>query len=77
MGGHGALICALKCPGLFKSVSAFAPICNPIKCPWGQKALSGYLGPQETGNWNEWDATELVKKYSGPPLEIFIDQVRD
>ncbi|XP_060518586.1 S-formylglutathione hydrolase [Cylas formicarius] len=74
MGGHGALILALKNPGLFKSVSAFAPICNPSECPWGIKAFSGYLGPKETGRWNEWDATELVKNYNGPPLEILIDQ---
>lgn len=75
MGGHGALICALKNPGLFKSVSTFAPIANPINCAWGQKALTGYLGPQESGNWADWDATELVKKYNGPPLIILIDQV--
>lgn len=76
MGGHGALICALKNPGLYKSVSAFSPISNPINCPWGVKAFSGYLGPRETGGWEQWDATELVKKYNGPPLELFIDQVR-
>lgn len=75
MGGHGALICALKNPGLYKSVSAFAPISNPINCPWGIKAFTGYLGPQETGAWDEWDATELVKKYNGPPIELLIDQV--
>ncbi|XP_030751153.1 S-formylglutathione hydrolase [Sitophilus oryzae] len=74
MGGHGALILALKNPGLFKSVSAFAPICNPSVCPWGIKAFTGYLGPKETGNWEQWDATELVKKYNRPPLELFIDQ---
>lgn len=73
MGGHGALICALKNPGLFRSVSAFAPISNPINCPWGKKALGGYLGGDQT-KWLEWDATELVKKYNGPPLEIFVDQ---
>ena len=44
MGGHGALACALKNPGKYASVSAFSPICNPIACPWGQKAFSGYLG---------------------------------
>lgn len=74
MGGHGAFILALKNPGLFTSVSGFAPICNPVVCPWGIKAFSGYLGPKETGNWEEWDATELVKKYNGPPLELLIDQ---
>lgn len=75
MGGHGALICALKNPGLYKSVSAFAPICNPTECPWGQKAFTGYLGSKENSNWGEWDATELVKNYNGPILELFIDQV--
>lgn len=75
MGGHGALTSALKNPGLYKSVSAFSPISNPINCPWGVKAFTGYLGPRETGAWEEWDATELAKKYSGQPLELFIDQV--
>lgn len=73
MGGHGAFICALKNPGLYQSVSAFAPISNPINCPWGKKALAGYLGPDESA-WKEYDATELVSKYNGPPLELFIDQ---
>lgn len=75
MGGHGALICALKNPGLYKSVSTFAAISNPSKCPWGVKAFTGYLGPKETGSWQEWDSTELVKKYNGPPLELLLDQV--
>ncbi|XP_036857988.1 S-formylglutathione hydrolase isoform X2 [Manis javanica] len=52
MGGHGALICALKNPGKYKSVSAFAPICNPVLCPWGKKAFSGYLGTDQ----NKWKA---------------------
>lgn len=73
MGGHGALICALKNPALYQSVSAFAPICNPINCPWGKKALGGFLGPDES-TWKDYDATELVTKYDGPPLELFIDQ---
>jgi S-formylglutathione hydrolase len=61
MGGHGALICALKNPQLFKSVSAFAPITAPMRCPWGQKAFSRYLGNnQET--WLAYDASELVKQ---------------
>lgn len=75
MGGHGALICALKNPGLYKTVTAFAPISNPILCPWGKKAFSGYLGGAEGNDtWKEWDATELAKKYNGPPLDILIDQ---
>jgi S-formylglutathione hydrolase len=76
MGGHGALICALKNPGLYQSVSGFAPISNPVNCPWGKKAFTGYLGPDES-TWKEYDATELVAKYNGPPLEIFIDQGSD
>lgn len=73
MGGHGALISSLKNPGMFCSVSAFAPICNPINCPWGQKAFSGYLG-EDRSTWEAYDATELIKKYSGSPLNILIDQ---
>eukprot|EP00123_Amoebidium_parasiticum_P022047 comp7850_c0_seq1/m.3437 comp7850_c0_seq1/g.3437 ORF comp7850_c0_seq1/g.3437 comp7850_c0_seq1/m.3437 type:complete len:280 (-) comp7850_c0_seq1:450-1289(-) len=73
MGGHGALICALKNPGQYKSVSAFAPICNPTNCPWGQLAFTGYLGP-DNGQWEDYDATFLVKKYPGPPLDVLIDQ---
>ncbi len=74
MGGHGALICALKNPGLYKSVSAFAPICNPVNCPWGEKAFSGYLG-SDKNLWKEWDASCLAATYQGPPLQIFVDQV--
>ncbi len=59
MGGHGALTIALRNPGRFKSVSAFAPIASPINCPWGQKALGGYLGPQSP-LWREYDATALI-----------------
>ncbi|XP_031568459.1 S-formylglutathione hydrolase-like [Actinia tenebrosa] len=73
MGGHGALICTLKNPGLYKSVSAFAPICNPMACPWGKKGFTGYLGPNKDA-WKEYDSCELVKKYSGPALDILIDQ---
>lgn len=76
MGGHGALICSLKNPGLYKSVSAFAPICNPMKCPWGTKAFSGYLGDNKE-SWKEYDSCELVKKYNGPPLQILVDQGLD
>ncbi|XP_053403305.1 S-formylglutathione hydrolase-like isoform X3 [Mercenaria mercenaria] len=73
MGGHGALICAMKNPGKYKSVSAFSPISNPINAPWGKKAFTGYLG-EDQSKWQEYDATELVKKYNGPPLNILIDQ---
>lgn len=75
MGGHGALICSLKNPGLYKSVSAFAPICNPMKCPWGVKAFTGYLGPERDNQWKEWDAVELIKNYNGPPISLLIHQV--
>ncbi|KAI9225216.1 MAG: Alpha/Beta hydrolase protein [Piptocephalis tieghemiana] len=74
MGGHGALICALKNPGKYKSVSAFAPICNPSKCPWGIKAFSGYLSKEDQQAWKAYDATELVGSYNGPELDILIDQ---
>jgi len=73
MGGHGAIVCAMKCPGLYKSVSAFAPICNPVNCPWGEKAFSGYLGSDKE-LWKGYDSCELAKIYSGPKLEILSDQ---
>jgi len=72
MGGHGAMICHLKNPGMYSSVSAFAPIVNPTAVPWGKKAFTGYLGSVEAGK--EYDATELVKKYNGPKPTILIDQ---
>lgn len=72
MGGHGALTLFLKNPGMYKSVSAFAPIANPSNCQWGQKAFGGYFGEEEKGKWAEHDATELVKKWKGP-LEMLID----
>ena len=59
MGGHGALTIGLKHPDLFKSISAFSPISNPISVPWGQKAFSGYLG-NDKESWKQYDATELV-----------------
>ena len=71
MGGHGALICHLKNPGMFKSVSAFSPICNPVEAPWGHKAFKGYLGSIEAGK--AYDATELMKTYDGPKTPILID----
>ncbi|PSN32128.1 S-formylglutathione hydrolase [Blattella germanica] len=74
MGGHGALICALKNPGKYRTVSTFSAICNPSNGKWGRKALSGYLGSADSDSWADWDATELVKKYNGPPLEILMDQ---
>ncbi len=59
MGGHGAITVALRNPGRFKSVSAFAPISAPMDCPWGQKALGGYLGPDRSA-WRAYDATALI-----------------
>jgi S-formylglutathione hydrolase len=76
MGGHGALICYLKNPGLYRSVSAFSPICNPTQCPWGQKAFLGYLG-NDKASWEEYDACSLTKFYSGPLADILIDQGSD
>ncbi len=71
MGGHGALTIALKNPQLYKSVSAFAPICSPMRCPWGEKALSGYLG-DDRARWREYDATALIEDrgWSGPPFLV-------
>ena len=74
MGGHGALVLALRNPQLFKSVSAFAPICSPTRCPWGQKALPRYLGDNRSA-WNAYDAVELVKAAGKALLpEILVDQ---
>ncbi|KAI9849623.1 MAG: hypothetical protein M1837_002748 [Sclerophora amabilis] len=72
MGGHGALTMFLKNPGKYKSVSAFAPIANPINCQWGQKAFSGYFGGDQQAKWKEHDATELVKNWK-EPLDVLID----
>jgi S-formylglutathione hydrolase len=73
MGGHGALTIALKNPDYFKSVSAFAPICSPMRSPWGEKALRGYLG-EDKSQWEAYDATALIKTHdwNGPP--ILVDQ---
>ena len=74
MGGHGALTIGLKNPGVYHSVSAFAPICNPSNCPWGQKALGNYLGSEQAA-WTRYDATELVRTLEKPPAHaILIDQ---
>jgi S-formylglutathione hydrolase len=74
MGGHGALVLALRNPDLFKSVSAFAPIAAPTRCPWGEKAFNGYLGAEREG-WRAYDATELILLMKTPfPKGILIDQ---
>lgn len=72
MGGHGALVCALRNPQQYRSVSAFAPIAAPMRCPWGQKAFRGYLGANQA-TWEEYDASVLTARrgYSGP---ILVDQ---
>lgn len=75
MGGHGALTIALKNPDKFHSVSAFAPICAPLQCPWGQKALRGYLG-EDQSTWAQYDAVELVKQCS-QPVPMLVDQGSD
>jgi S-formylglutathione hydrolase len=72
MGGHGALVCALRNPDRYLSVSAFAPIAAPMRCPWGQKAFSGYLGADQK-TWEEYDASVLVTRRRDP-RPILIDQ---
>lgn len=74
MGGHGALTLFLKNPGMYKSVSAFAPIANPVNCPWGEKAFTGYFGEEKKEEWKKHDATELLKQWKGP-LDVLIDVV--
>ena len=71
MGGHGALTIALNNPDYYKSVSAFAPICSPSRCPWGEKALTGYLGT-DRASWREYDATSLIEDrgWNGPTLLV-------
>ena len=73
MGGHGALTLAWKYPDKFKSVSAFAPICAPIDCPWGQKALSHYLGDDQA-QWKAHDVTELVLAKDALFPDVLIDK---
>lgn len=72
MGGHGALTMALRNPDRFRSVSAFAPIVSPLHCPWGEKALGGYLGPDRT-SWRAYDSCALIEDGARVP-EILVDQ---
>jgi S-formylglutathione hydrolase len=72
MGGHGALVCALRNPQRYWSVSAFAPICAPSQVPWGEKAFGGYLGA-DRDRWLDYDATALVERMPRPG-EILVDQ---
>jgi S-formylglutathione hydrolase len=73
MGGHGALTIALKNPDAYTSVSAFAPIVAPMQCPWGEKALGGYLGADRE-TWRAYDATDLIKSGNRFDGTILIDQ---
>ncbi len=72
MGGHGALTIALRNPGRFRSVSAFAPIASPMNCPWGEKALSTYIGSDRSA-WREYDACALIENGARAP-DILVDQ---
>ena len=72
MGGHGALTIALKNPDRFRSASAFAPIVSPLRCPWGEKALTGYIGADRAG-WRRYDATALIEDGARVP-NILVDQ---
>jgi len=75
MGGHGALTLALRHPGRFRSLSAFAPICAPSQCPWGEKAFTGYLGSDRAA-WSAHDASALMQSQSAVPYPegILVDQ---
>ena len=74
MGGHGALVLALRHPDIFRSVSAFAPVVAPTHCPWGQKAFSNYLGSDQTA-WQQYNASALMDSRTTPfPQGILIDQ---
>ena len=72
MGGHGALTLALRNPARFRSVSAFAPIVSPLNCPWGDKALGGYLG-QNRDAWRQYDACALIEDGARLPA-LLVDQ---
>jgi len=72
MGGHGALTIALNNPGMYKSVSAFAPISSPMNCPWGEKALSGYLG-EDKETWKKHDASYMISQ-AKERLPLLVDQ---
>lgn len=76
MGGHGALVCAMRNPEMYQSISAFSPICHPSGCPWGQKAFRHFLG-DDCRSWLDWDASHLITSTQFPlqgRLPILIDQ---
>ncbi|WP_417545745.1 S-formylglutathione hydrolase [Marinobacter sp.] len=72
MGGHGALVLALRNPERYRSVSAFSPISNPVNCPWGKKAFGAYLG-KDTSTWADYDASLLMRK-AGEFVPALVDQ---
>jgi len=72
MGGHGALVCALRNPGRYRSVSALAPLSHALESPWGQKAFARYLG-ENCVAWKEWDACALIAR-GGERLPLLVDQ---
>jgi S-formylglutathione hydrolase len=72
MGGHGALTIGLRHPERFKAVSAFAPIASPMNCPWGEKALSNYIGPDRAA-WRDYDACALIGSGARLP-DLLVDQ---
>ncbi|MFM2300453.1 MAG: S-formylglutathione hydrolase [Pseudomonadota bacterium] len=72
MGGHGALTIALRNPDRFRSVSAFSPIVSPLNCPWGEKALTGYIGTDKAA-WREYDACALIEDGARLP-DLLVDQ---
>ena len=73
MGGHGALLCALRNPTVYRSVSAFAPITAPTRCDWGRGALKGYLGDDEN-RWADYDSTLLLLQHGWKGPQILVDQ---
>jgi len=75
MGGHGALTIALKNPGIYKAVSAFSPICSPLNCPWGEKALGNYIGADRKA-WEQYDTCALIPQ-AKEKLHILVDQGQD
>jgi len=75
MGGHGALVCGLRNPDLFQSISAFSPITNPSITEWGKdKVFKNYLGNENKDLWADYDSCEVIKHYKGPAKDILVDQ---
>ena len=75
MGGHGALTIAMKNPKRYLAMSAFSPICNPMNCPWGEKAFTAYLGTNKD-DWQQYDASELMK-VATEKLPVRVEQGND